>query len=134
MKRIATYLDEDEVSEQVSTLKKTTTNNTEADEYTGFGIVNASFKWNAVEEKDEDIKLAQGKSMDSSRDSSPSSESAASDVALSLDDEDRKFELTDIDVMFPEGELTVVTGPTASGKTALLVRCPCCFPSASAMI
>lgn len=24
--------------------------------------------------------------------------------------------------MFPEGELTVVTGPTASGKTALLVR------------
>lgn len=35
--------------------------------------------------------------------------------------EDHRFELRDIDVLFPEGELTVVTGPTASGKTALLV-------------
>ena len=35
---------------------------------------------------------------------------------------EQKFELRDVDVMFPEGELTVVTGPTASGKTALLVR------------
>ena len=34
---------------------------------------------------------------------------------------DRKFELRDLNVVFPHGELTVVTGPTASGKTALLV-------------
>ncbi|CAG8610854.1 10072_t:CDS:10, partial [Acaulospora colombiana] len=31
------------------------------------------------------------------------------------------FELQDIDITFPEGRLTVVTGPTASGKTALLL-------------
>jgi excinuclease UvrABC ATPase subunit len=36
--------------------------------------------------------------------------------------EDRMFELLDVSVKFPEGQLTVVTGPTASGKTALLVR------------
>ena len=35
---------------------------------------------------------------------------------------ERVFELRDISVRFPPGELTVVTGPTASGKTALLVR------------
>ncbi|KAF9258421.1 P-loop containing nucleoside triphosphate hydrolase protein [Marasmius fiardii PR-910] len=34
---------------------------------------------------------------------------------------DHRFELKDISVMFPEGKLTVVTGPTASGKTALLM-------------
>ena len=32
-----------------------------------------------------------------------------------------EFELKDISVKFPEGKLTIVTGPTASGKTALLV-------------
>ena len=127
MKRIAVYLDEDEVSDQVSTLKKTTTNNTESDEDTGFGIINASFRWNAVEkEEEDDVKPDQGKSSaNGSRDSSPASETVASDVVSSLDDEDHKFELRDVDVMFPEGELTVVTGPTASGKTALLVCYPC---------
>ncbi|KAG6835326.1 hypothetical protein H0H93_002661 [Arthromyces matolae] len=38
--------------------------------------------------------------------------------------EDHRFELRDIDIRFPEGELTLITGPTASGKTALLVRIP----------
>jgi excinuclease UvrABC ATPase subunit len=34
---------------------------------------------------------------------------------------DRVFELRYVTVRFPEGRLTVVTGLTASGKTALLV-------------
>ena len=34
---------------------------------------------------------------------------------------ERRFQLNDISVIFPEGELTVITGPTASGKTALLM-------------
>lgn len=33
---------------------------------------------------------------------------------------ERQFELRDINVIFPPGELSLVTGPTASGKTALL--------------
>ena len=33
----------------------------------------------------------------------------------------RRFELRDINIDFPLGELTVITGPTASGKTALLM-------------
>ena len=34
-----------------------------------------------------------------------------------------RFELTDVSIIFPDGELTVITGPTASGKSALLVSC-----------
>jgi ABC-type transport system involved in cytochrome bd biosynthesis fused ATPase/permease subunit len=33
---------------------------------------------------------------------------------------ERRFQLRDINVIFPDGELTIVTGATASGKTALL--------------
>ncbi|EAU87480.2 ATP-binding cassette transporter [Coprinopsis cinerea okayama7 len=36
-------------------------------------------------------------------------------------DEEQRFELKDVTVRFPEGKLTVITGPTASGKTALLM-------------
>ena len=34
---------------------------------------------------------------------------------------DHQFELKDISVKFPDGKLTCITGPTASGKSALLV-------------
>lgn len=44
------------------------------------------------------------------------------DLAHESSAEPTRFELRDISVKFPEGKLTVVTGPTASGKTALLVR------------
>ena len=30
-----------------------------------------------------------------------------------------RFELTDVSIIFPDGELTVITVPTASGKSAL---------------
>jgi ABC-type transport system involved in cytochrome bd biosynthesis fused ATPase/permease subunit len=36
-------------------------------------------------------------------------------------DTGRRFELRGININFPVGELTVITGPTASGKTALLM-------------
>jgi excinuclease UvrABC ATPase subunit len=43
-----------------------------------------------------------------------------SSIAAS-DASEYRFELRDINIVFPERQLTVVTGPTASGKTALLV-------------
>jgi ABC-type transport system involved in cytochrome bd biosynthesis fused ATPase/permease subunit len=39
----------------------------------------------------------------------------------SAETQELRFELRDVSVMFPEGKMSVVTGPTASGKTALLV-------------
>jgi excinuclease UvrABC ATPase subunit len=92
----------------------------------GLGIENGSFKWNEVPEgKKEEEEASKKRSANVSTD-----ESVVTTVTEDTEDDgvreeagDHRFELRDIDVMFPEGELTVITGPTASGKTALLV-CP----------
>lgn len=136
LNRISVYLDEDEVDEQVSTLKRTRARSettSTADE--GLGIKTASFKWNEVEEKkdegaDAKGKKGKGKATNGHQASSTdASDATATGSEIDVDREsiassvtDHRFELKDIDVVFPEGELTVVTGPTASGKTALLVR------------
>ena len=109
--RIAKFLDEDEVPDQVSSIKHTST--TTSALQTGLGIENASFKWNEVEEEDE-----QTKKISHAPDSSATSGTTLADT----DETDHKFELRDLSVMFPEGALSLITGPTASGKTALLVR------------
>ena len=122
--RIATYLDEDEVDEQVSSLKRSHFGAPVDDDTTkGLGIENGAFKWNEVERKD-DVTADTAKSVAST---------PTDDVVQGADDEtDRssltgsvasnyRFELRDVNIMFPERQLTVVTGPTASGKTALLV-------------
>jgi len=131
LKRIAVYLDEVEVSKQVSSLDDAaaTLGNDEPEDG-GLGIVNASFRWNVVEGKE-------GKGKNKAQNREPSAHMARptammvpeeeGETALLLPtddspaDEAPKFELRDINVMFPEGKLTVITGPTASGKTALLV-------------
>ena len=89
----------------------------------GLGVENGTFKWNEVEQKD-DVNANTVKSV-----SSPSTDN----VVQVVDDEtergsltgsvasNHRFELRDVNIMFPERQLTVVTGPTASGKTALLV-------------
>lgn len=99
VERIGAFLDEDEVTEQVSSLKrdKVTAYTSVADDE-GLGIQNGSFKWNEVE------RPQNGK-----------------DAAAEAQPEYRRFTLEDISIVFPEGKLTCVTGPTASGKTALLV-------------
>jgi ABC-type multidrug transport system fused ATPase/permease subunit len=145
LNRISTYLDEDEVSAQVSSLKGRATPGEE-----GLGLERASFKWNEVEEKPDGkakkpvtnsdsgggrgrfaadaFKHLFGRKKNEARPRSPSSASegaSTSTTAVGTDvlaQEDHKFELRDLSVRFPEGALTVVTGPTASGKTALLVR------------
>ncbi|OBZ77340.1 ATP-dependent bile acid permease [Grifola frondosa] len=116
--RIATYLDEEEVDGQVSSLKRGRVVPTDEE---GFGIVNGTFKWNEVEEaKDKDD--GKGKTNDSGN-SSPMDESdtVVDSASTSGIGGDHRFELRDISVVFPEGQLTVITGPTASGKTALLM-------------
>ena len=109
--RIDTFLKEDEVTDQVSTLKaKTSTQDTFY--YDSFGLNNASFRWNAVEPKLDDKKKLP----------TPLPDAQTGSTNGSQDDEtDHRFELRDISLILPEGELTVVTGPTASGKSALLV-------------
>ena len=138
------YLDEEEVTDQVSSLKKHL-NSTEphlpgGDDEEGLGLENATLKWNEVvdaEKPDEHDKTKKNEVLSSSASSPTSSNDdvetvATSDVETTASDSgsllagletDHKFELRDITVRFPEGQLSIVTGPTASGKTALLAGC-----------
>ena len=108
----------------------------------GLGLENATLKWNEVvdvEKQKERDKAKNGVLSASASSDIPSitfsnddvETAAASDVETAASDSgsllagletDHKFELRDITVRFPEGQLSVVTGPTASGKTAILVR------------
>ena len=110
----------------MSTIKKGRVPPSEEAE-TGLGIVNGSFKWNEIEQKKDD-KDNKGKAKDPSTNGGNSNGSDADETATAVDDAsvlstpaDHRFELRDVNVMFPEGQLTLVTGPTASGKTALLM-------------
>jgi ABC-type multidrug transport system fused ATPase/permease subunit len=133
--RVAAFLDEEEVSEQVSVLKRAAAAagaasapapTREADVDGRFGFARANIKWNESETKDDDKKKKDAKVKRSWfpwrwRRSRNASDAASEAPTVAVTDEDHKFELRDLDLVFPEGVLTVVTGPTASGKTALLV-------------
>lgn len=91
--------------------------NPSAEEDNRLGILHASFKWNEVE----DDSLLKGKISDSLPKSSNTSiaesegDTGPSDsvsVNGQSTGEDRKFEMRDINVVFPEGKLTLVTGPS----------------------
>lgn len=113
LNRVATFLDEEEVNEQVSSLKKDFSSASSQDqlqnEHEGLGIESGSFKWNEVPEQEKDVKASNG-----------STTPRASDVLSEETLTDHRFELNDISLKVQEGVLTCITGPTASGKTALL--------------
>lgn len=146
--RISHFLNEPEVDAQFSGLKQSASAMAaeEVGEADKLGIVNGWFKWNEVDRSGDDkqqkktiIEGLRGLmvSLHSRlrKRSTPSptasilpttqltaaSSSAPSDTGSSAKVE-RRFELRDINVVFPDGKMTVVTGPTASGKSALLVR------------
>ncbi|KAF7297333.1 ABC bile acid [Mycena indigotica] len=71
----------------------------------GLGFDNSSFKWN-----------------ENTRDQNVETTNSETDSNFTIDGiSERQFELRNLSVSFPEGKITVVTGPTASGKTALLM-------------
>jgi hypothetical protein len=93
----------------------------------GLGIENGSFKWNEIEQKDGN-KDKDGAAKGKNATSAPpeqvvqdTDDGTERDSIATSDASEFRFELTDINIVFPERQLTLVTGPTASGKTALLV-------------
>jgi len=125
LKRIETYLGEDEVNDQVSSIKKARAPHGDGED-DSLSIENGYFRWNEVPEKPEENSKANGKTKATNKNHSPTSSSDETETAVDTESvhsahEDHKFELRDISVRFPDGELSVITGPTASGKTALLV-------------
>ena len=108
------FLNEDDVPSEVSSLKDTPQISVRRVEETSLGLVNASFKWNEVTEKDEKGKTADRASPTGSERTLPAEE-------ISMD---HKFELKNVSVAFPERELTLVTGPTARYAVCFLVLVP----------
>ncbi|KIJ64255.1 hypothetical protein HYDPIDRAFT_91004 [Hydnomerulius pinastri MD-312] len=121
LKRIETFLNEEEVTEQVSSIKGIAVSpDAGTRSLDGLAIDNGSFKWNLIpERKEAGIKLTRH---DRSKPASPNDETETVDsesmIKVSLD---HAFELRDISLRLPEGQLSLVTGSTASGKTALLL-------------
>lgn len=120
------------MTEQVSSIKRARVpaDSLAVDE--GLAIEAGTFKWNEVPEPD--IKdAAKGKKNGNGKSNVNDSRTPSDETDTAVDAEslsgrsrisDHKFELQDISVRFPDGELTLITGPTASGKSALLVS-PC---------
>lgn len=122
--RIATYLDEDEVDEQVSSLKGSQFGLSVGDDdiTKGLGIENGTFKWNEVEKKDGDpAKTAKSVASTLENAVQTANDEVERGSVTASEASEYRFELREINIMFPERQLTLVTGPTASGKTALLV-------------
>jgi HrpA-like RNA helicase len=122
LNRIAVFLDEEEVTDQVSSLKRdNTVPYLPGADHEGLGLENATLRWNTVPESDNEAKPKDPIQSNSTPMSSDVEELRRTESLSISSSEDRIFELLDVSVKFPEGQLTVVTGPTASGKTALLV-------------
>lgn len=131
MDRINTFLTEEEVPDFVSSLKGEEAPPFNIEESYRLGISSGWFRWNEAPREEptkrEDKKdpfwkvwkhvgsLRRGPQLTS--DESASTVTAVSEPA----EPGRRFELRDINIDFPVGELTVIAGPTASGKTALLM-------------
>ena len=107
--RIDTFLRETEVSDTVSSFKRAEITSRPTKEDLSIGITDTSFAWN----KNELV----GDKANKTKSADPSVSSTHGEAA---GEETPSFELRDINVIFPTGELSLVTGGTASGKSALL--------------
>ncbi|KAJ7212815.1 multidrug resistance-associated ABC transporter [Mycena haematopus] len=124
LNRIAVYLEEEEVSAQVSSLKKDDAETFSlplldgAEEDEGLGLEGASLTWNRLREQEGD---GDGRTSPTASSIDGSTTAREDDSGSESGGRGHRFELRDISVLFPEGRLSVITGPTASGKTALLM-------------
>ena len=102
--RIQRYIDEDEVDGQIPSLEEDTEGQGSQE---GLGVIGGSFKWNEVEEKgDKDRGKVAESSASNAELNAPSTFAGAAP--------ERRFELRDISVIFPNGQLTVITGTVCS--------------------
>lgn len=111
--RIADFLGEEEVPNWVSSLKRPTDH---APNFEKVGFKRASLRWNAGEQKS-----TEGNGAANGSNSRNGGADGNGDNDSSPPSENEVFELTDIDVNFPVGKLSVITGPTGAGKSAVLV-------------
>ena len=113
VERLSGFFSEEEVEAFVSSLKQPppgTPSELISIEVPTLGITGgAHFMWNSVEQPDPNPTINVVAPVDNG------------DGIIESPVDERRFELKDINVIFPPGKMTLVTGATASGKTALLM-------------
>ncbi|KZV94275.1 P-loop containing nucleoside triphosphate hydrolase protein [Exidia glandulosa HHB12029] len=127
--RIEEFLREEEVPDWVSSLKRDDSASGSAMHFDSrLGAANASFEWYRTSQK-EDVKgtAATATSKPWWKKSplryfrkSTAPESDSTNVEELQVEGDATFQLRDINVVFPRGELSVITGATGAGKSSLL--------------
>lgn len=129
LNRISDYLGEEEVPDWVSSLKRPANHSATFDKV---AFQHATLRWNAGEPTAEGKDASNGAASNGVASNGVASNGAASGTNDTANGEGNNqsstppsvnevFELSDIDVNFPVGKLSVVTGPTGAGKSALLV-------------
>ena len=114
LKRIADFLEEDEVPAWVSSLKRTPAGSgTFGDVQIGFE--HASFKWNTG------VSATAGADPKKKADNLQPATTLNESEDATVQEDFLPFELTDLNLSFPIGKFTVISGPTGSGKSATLL-------------
>jgi len=113
LERLSTFFSEEEVDLFVSSLKQptpTVPSDSIPIKLHTLGITgHARFMWNSVEQPNPNPQIT------------VLTPTSSGGEAVDSPINEGRFELKDIDIIFPAGKMTVVTGATASGKTALLM-------------
>ncbi|KEP50725.1 multidrug resistance-associated ABC transporter [Rhizoctonia solani 123E] len=125
LQRIEKYLSEEEVPDHVSALKRSTPTSLAPTE-TRLGCNNATFHWpiiSTIDQKTGEALKVQHPSRWTKLLTSLRLRKKADPLKVAeqaTTEEDQPFTLRDISVVFPEGVLSLVCGPTGSGKSSLL--------------
>ncbi|GAA5937761.1 uncharacterized protein JCM15063_002109 [Sporobolomyces koalae] len=114
IQRLEQFFDEPEVDPWVSALREEDATSTRSEGFSDIGIVNGTFKYS----EETTTKLV-------SKDRSSKNQQVESEtepqVAVDEPEPEPEFELKEINVSFPSKALSLVAGPTGSGKSSLFL-------------
>jgi len=117
VRRIEKYLDEEEVPDHVSSLKRDVVSpKGQFDDRLGF--TNATFQWSSLPKKNLDAPKPPILKRLTRKFKWKESVDALAETEGSEDEENQPFEIKESTVVFPSGKLSVIVGPTGSGKSS----------------
>jgi ABC-type transport system involved in cytochrome bd biosynthesis fused ATPase/permease subunit len=88
---------------------------------TKIGFDHATLRWNTGKQSSDETKAPPPTIQVTAPPSSSSASNDSSQDATAVDSLHQVFQLSDLNIHFPIGKLSVISGPTGSGKTALLI-------------